>query len=48
MTELTLSPQATRALTLLRAAGYEAWIVGGCVRDALLSSLFEGSVACGV
>lgn len=36
MTELTLSPQATRALTLLRAAGYEAWIVGGCVRDALL------------
>lgn len=31
-----LSPPAARALEMLRAAGYEAWIVGGCVRDFLL------------
>lgn len=31
-----MSPQAARALDLLRAAGHEAWIVGGCVRDHLL------------
>ncbi len=38
MTEQTipLSPAAAKALEILRAAGYEAWIVGGCVRDALL------------
>ena len=33
---LPLSPGAAKALALLLAAGYEAWIVGGCVRDALL------------
>ncbi|WP_454941307.1 CCA tRNA nucleotidyltransferase [Evtepia sp.] len=33
---LPLSPGAAKALALLRGAGYEAWIVGGCVRDALL------------
>ena len=33
---LPLSPGAAKALVLLRGAGYEAWIVGGCVRDALL------------
>ena len=33
---LPLSPGAAKALALLQAAGYEAWIVGGCVRDALL------------
>ena len=31
-----LSHQAVRALDLLHAAGHEAWIVGGCVRDYLL------------
>lgn len=31
-----ISPQAACALDLLRAAGHEAWIVGGCVRDYLL------------
>ena len=33
---LPLSPGAAKALALLQAAGHEAWIVGGCVRDALL------------
>lgn len=31
-----ISPPAAKALEMLRAAGYEAWIVGGCVRDFLL------------
>ena len=31
-----LPPQVDTALTRLNAAGYEAYIVGGCVRDALL------------
>ncbi|MDY3014561.1 MAG: HD domain-containing protein [Evtepia sp.] len=34
--KLPLSPGAAQALFRLRAAGYESWIVGGCVRDALL------------
>lgn len=29
-------PQAEMALQRLHAAGFEAWIVGGCVRDFLL------------
>lgn len=29
-------PQAAQAIERLRAAGHEAWIVGGCVRDVLL------------
>ena len=29
-------PQAAQAIRRLRQAGYEAWIVGGCVRDVLL------------
>ena len=33
-----MSPQAARALDLLRSAGHEAWIVGGCVRDHLLGT----------
>ena len=33
-----MSPQAARALDLLRTAGHEAWIVGGCVRDHLLGT----------
>lgn len=32
----TIPPQPARALALLREGGYEAWIVGGCVRDHLL------------
>lgn len=31
-----LSPQAAEALARLHAAGHEAWVVGGCVRDVLL------------
>lgn len=33
---IPMSPQAVRALECLHAAGHEAWIVGGCVRDHLL------------
>lgn len=33
---LHLPPQVHTAITRLDAAGFEAWIVGGCVRDALL------------
>ncbi len=32
----SLPPQAEKALALLHDAGFEAWIVGGCVRDFLL------------
>lgn len=31
-----IAPQAAQAIQRLRDAGYEAWIVGGCVRDFLL------------
>ena len=31
-----LIPQAAKGLEILQKAGYEAWIVGGCVRDFLL------------
>lgn len=31
-----ISPQAEQALALLQKAGYEAWVVGGCVRDQLM------------
>lgn len=33
---ITLPPQAVRALKVLEDAGFEAWCVGGFVRDALL------------
>lgn len=33
---IRLPASASRALTLLQAAGYEAYVVGGCVRDSLL------------
>lgn len=33
--KLPLPPQAERALNVLHGAGYEAWIVGGAVRDFL-------------
>ena len=32
----TISPQAAKALRALEAAGYEAYLVGGCVRDDLM------------
>lgn len=32
----SLPTQAAQALTRLQTAGFEAWIVGGCVRDLLL------------
>ena len=35
---LRLPAYATRVVSLLEAAGYEAWVVGGWVRDALLGS----------
>ena len=31
-----LSPKPTKILKTLQDAGYEAWYVGGCVRDTLL------------
>ena len=31
-----LSPKPTKILKILQDAGYEAWYVGGCVRDTLL------------
>lgn len=31
-----LPPEALKALAALEQAGFEAWVVGGCVRDALL------------
>lgn len=34
--EFSLSPAAEEALARLHAAGFEAWVVGGCVRDFLL------------
>lgn len=34
--ELALSRGAAYVLCALRAAGYEAYVVGGCVRDSLL------------
>ena len=33
---IQLPPQVRTALDRLEAAGYEAWLVGGCVRDALM------------
>lgn len=33
--DITIPAPAARALKLLEAAGFEAWCVGGCVRDAL-------------
>ncbi len=34
---IQIPPHAGRILTLLNQAGYKAYVVGGCVRDALLS-----------
>ena len=36
MKSIPLPPGVARALTMLENAGYEAFIVGGCVRDALM------------
>lgn len=34
--EIVVPPYAARAIEALEAAGFEAWCVGGCVRDSLL------------
>ena len=34
--QFTISAQAAQALELLEAAGYEAYLVGGCVRDDMM------------
>ena len=34
--DFPMLPQAAQAIARLQEAGYEAWIVGGCVRDVLL------------
>lgn len=34
--EIYVPAHAARALEALEAAGWESWVVGGCVRDALL------------
>ncbi|MCF0123086.1 MAG: HD domain-containing protein [Ruminiclostridium sp.] len=39
MNRFFLSPAASRGLALLREAGHEAWVVGGCVRDMLLGQI---------
>ncbi len=36
MKKITVPSPAAAALARLEAAGFEAWLVGGCVRDALL------------
>lgn len=33
---LAMDPRALRALALIESSGAEAWLVGGCVRDALI------------
>ena len=44
--KLPLAPQAETALGILQGAGYEAWIVGGCVRDLLLGRTPEDFDLC--
>ena len=34
--DIPLSPATQRVLTTIESAGFQAWLVGGCVRDALL------------
>jgi tRNA nucleotidyltransferase/poly(A) polymerase len=34
--QIPFSPAIVHIVTTLQSAGYEAWIVGGAVRDALL------------
>lgn len=42
-----LPPEAQYVITTLENAGYEAWAVGGCVRDALLGLPFSDvDIAC--
>lgn len=33
---ISIAPHAVEALKRLNACGYEAWVVGGCVRDSLI------------
>ena len=35
---MPISPQAEKVLRTLNEAGYRAYLVGGCVRDALLGT----------
>ncbi len=35
----SVSPAAVRTINMLSAAGHEAWIVGGCVRDLLMGKI---------
>ena len=37
MTEIIMPANASRIIHILQDAGYEAYIVGGCVRDAILN-----------
>ena len=37
--KLTLDPGAAALLDALHAAGYAAYVVGGCVRDSLVAPL---------
>lgn len=39
-----IPPIAKQAINLLEEAGYEAWLVGGFVRDALLNRPFTGDI----
>lgn len=37
--DFNISSAAKKAIAMLRTAGYEAWIVGGCVRDLLMGKV---------
>lgn len=39
---IEMPENANRIITTLEAAGYEAYIVGGCVRDAVLGRIPGG------
>ena len=39
MNFIRLSPAAEAAIGRLEAGGFEAWAVGGCVRDSLLGRI---------
>lgn len=41
---MKLPPQVNTVFTLLEAAGFEAFLIGGTVRDYIRESLFDYSV----
>lgn len=43
MTTVTIPAPVGEILKTLEAAGYGAWCVGGCVRDALLDRMPGGT-----